>query len=387
MTVSYWQDAAAEQPPLQVDIAIIGAGIAGASTAWWLHHLDPSLSIAVVDRGAVASGASGRNAGFVTCGSVEHFSREADRHGEEAAIELWRMCQDNLDLLEEHIGGAGIACGLARRGTYSLAGSAHELNELRRSADRLADLGVRVEVLGADAVCAQLGATGFHGGVLYQDDGEVHPVALVRGILQASGAQVLPHHEVHRIESTREGVRLHTRLRQIEASVAILATNGYSPDLHPFFRDKIFPTRGQILVTEPVAPFLPAPCYANFVLDYFRQLPDGRMLIGGFRQLAKETEVGTADFVHPEIHAALEGFLRRHFPALAKARTAYRWSGTMGFSIDGLPLIGAIPGRSDLYCVAGFTAHGIGWGFKAGQLLARLLVHGDQPPHVSTRRF
>lgn len=387
MTVSYWQDRAAAAEPLVVDVAIVGAGIAGASTAWWLNRLAPELSIAVIDRGAVAAGASGRNAGFVTCGSVEHFSRECDRHGEATAIELWRMCQENLDLLETHVAAAGIECGLKRGGTYSLAGSAHELKELRRSADRLAGLGVRVTPIDADTICARLGASGFHGGVLYHDDGEVHPVALVNGILDASGATVLLHHEVHRIESTRDGVTLHTGLRRVDASIAVLATNGYSADLHPFFKDKIFPTRGQILVTEPVAPFLPAPCYANFVLDYFRQLADGSVLIGGFRQLAKETELGTADVVHPEIHAALEAFLRRHFPSLAHLKVAYRWSGTMGFSIDGLPLIGALPGRSDLYCVGGFTAHGIGWGFKAGQLMARLIMHGESPPHVSTRRF
>lgn len=387
MTVAYWQDRSAEHPPRTVDVAIIGAGIAGASTAWWLKRLAPELSVVIVDRGAIASGASGRNAGFVTCGSVEHFSRECDRHGEAAAIELWRMCQDNLNLLEAHIGAAGIECGLKRSGTYSLAGTPHELFELGRSADRLAKLGVNVQTLDADTVCRDLGATGFHGGVLYQDDGEVHPVALVRGIIADCGVEVLTHHEVHTIANTRDGVTLRTGLRDIHASVAVMATNGYSADLHPFFQDKIFPTRGQILVTEPVKPFLPAPCYANFVLDYFRQLADGRMLIGGFRQLAKVSEVGTADVVQPEIHAALEAFLRKHFPALADVKVAYRWSGTMGFSIDGLPLIGAIPGRSDLYCVAGFTAHGIGWGFKAGQLMARLLMKGETPPHVSTRRF
>lgn len=387
MTVAYWQDRSAEQPARTVDVAIIGAGIAGASTAWWLKRLAPELKVVIVDRGDIASGASGRNAGFVTCGSVEHFSRECDRHGEATALELWRMCQDNLSLLEEHIGAAGIECGLKRSGTYSLAGTPHELVELGRSAERLAKLGVRVKTLDADTVCRDLGATGFHGGVLYQDDGEVHPVALVRGIIANCGVEVLTHHEVHSIDNNREGVTLRTRLCDIHASVAVMATNGYSADLHPFFQDKIFPTRGQILVTEPVKPFLPAPCYANFVLDYFRQLADGRMLIGGFRQLAKETEVGTADVVQPEIHAALETFLRKHFPALADLKVAYRWSGTMGFSIDGLPLIGAIPGRSDLFCVAGFTAHGIGWGFKAGQLMARLLMKGETPPHVSTRRF
>ncbi|MCA9527221.1 MAG: FAD-binding oxidoreductase [Myxococcales bacterium] len=385
MTVSIWQDQSTETRPLSVDVAIIGAGIAGASTAWWLR--ESGLSVAVIDRGDVASGASGRNAGFVTCGSVEHFSRQAGAHGEQKAIDLWRMSQDNLALIEQHLIADGLECDFRRAGTWSLAGSEHELEELRKTAEHLQKLGVAVSVAGAEEVHGRLHAEGFFGGVLYHDDGEVHPAKLVRGILARSGAQVLTHHEVRGLEQRKDGMRVHTRLRTIDAGIVVLATNGYSADLHPWFADKIYPTRGQIIVTEPVAPFLPEPCYANFVLDYFRQLPDGRVLIGGFRQLAKETEVGTADVVQPAINAALEAFLRRHFPALAEARIDYRWSGTMGFSIDGLPLIGALPGRTDLYCVAGFTGHGIGWGFKAGQLLARLLMEGEAPPHVSTRRL
>ncbi|MCB9526636.1 MAG: FAD-binding oxidoreductase [Myxococcales bacterium] len=385
MTVSYWMDQSATEPPVEVDVCIIGAGIAGASTAYWLK--DAGLKVAVIDKGDVACGASGRNAGFVTCGSVEHFAREAKTRGEQVALDLWQMSQENLRLIETELVGKGLDCDFKRGGTYSLAGTAHELEVLGETATHLQARGVPVTVLSAEQVNRDIQATGFAGGVLYHDDGEVHPGKLVRGILERSGADFYPHHEVRRIEDHPAGPRIHTRLRTFHAGVVVFATNGWSGELNPWLGERIAPTRGQILVTDPVAPFLPAPCYANFVLDYFRQLPDGRLLIGGFRQLAKETEVGTADVLHPEIQANLEAFLKRHFPALAHARVAYRWAGTMGFSQDGMPIIGALPGRSDLYCVAGFTGHGIGWGFKAGQLLADLLLHGKTPPHVSTRRF
>jgi gamma-glutamylputrescine oxidase len=385
MTVSYWMDQAAGAST-EVDVLIIGAGIAGSATAYWLK--DAGLRVAVVDRGDVATGASGRNAGFVTCGSVEHFAREAQTRGEDVALDLWRYSQDNLALMESELVAQGLDCDFRRGGTYSLAGTEHELKVLAESAAELARHGVSVDVLDAAQISRDLSATGFAGGVLYHDDGEVHPGKLVRGMLERSGAVVYPHHEVRRIEDKPGGgQRVHTRLRTFDAEVVVFATNGWSGELNDWLGARIEPTRGQILVTEPVAPFLPAPCYANFVLDYFRQLPDGRLLIGGFRQLAKDRELGTADVLNDEIQGALEAFLRRHFAPLAKARIEYRWSGTMGFSLDGMPIIGALPGRSDLYCVAGFTGHGIGWGFKAGQLLARLLLDGEAPKHVSTRRF
>jgi gamma-glutamylputrescine oxidase len=385
MTVPYWQDQSPEHTAVTADVVVVGAGISGASVAWWLK--ESGLDVAVVDRGDVCAGASGRNAGFVTCGSVEHFSRQVRTHGEAMALGLWRLSQDNLDLIEQHLVGDGLACDFRRRGTYSLAGGDHELRELAQTAEQLVGHGVRVEMVDEAHVAEHLGARHFPGGALYLDDGEVHPVKLVRGILDRSGARVFTHHEVHRIAETKDGVTVHTHRRTFHAGALVLATNGYSADLHPWFADKIYPTRGQIMVTAPVAPFLAAPCYANFVLDYFRQLADGRVLIGGFRQLAKDTEVGTADVVHPDIQRALEDFLRHHFPALAATPIEYRWSGTMGFSADSLPIIGALPGRTSLYLLGGYTGHGIGWGFKAGQLLANLILRGEQPPWVSARRF
>lgn len=387
MSVSYWQDAGLDLPESEVDIAIIGAGIAGTSTAFWLR--DSGMSLAVVDRGDVGAGATGRNAGFVTCGSVEHHHRMVVKHGREAALALWRIGQDNIDLIESALVADGLECDFARRGAYSLAGTEHEMEELARSAELLNADGVPVEMIGAEEASTRLGCTGFPGGAFYPQDGEVHPVKLARGILERSGATLYPHHEVFRIESLSDGsVRVHTAQRRLRASAVVLATNGYSHLLDPWFTERIYPTRGQILVTAP-APrhFMSAPCYCNFVLDYFRQLPDRRVLIGGFRQLDKEREVGVADEPNPVIHEALEAFLARHFPDLAAAPVEYRWAGTMGFSVDGLPLIGALPGRPQIYFVGGFTAHGIGMGFKAGQMMARLITEGEDPGPLSARRL
>jgi glycine/D-amino acid oxidase-like deaminating enzyme len=385
MSVAYWQDESNTTSTHVCDVVVIGAGITGASVAWWFR--DSGLSVAVVDRGDVCAGASGRNAGFVTCGSVEHFSRQVASHGLDKALALWRLGQENIALLEEKIVGSGVDCDFARNGTWSLAGSAHELSELRESSRLMREHGIRVEMADADEVRRDLGARHFEGGALYLDDGEVHPAKLVRGILERSGASVFPHHEVREILQQGDAVRVLTQRRTFSAAIAILATNGYSAQLDPWFADKIYPTRGQIIVTDPVAKFLPQPCYANFVLDYFRQLPDGRVLIGGFRQLARETEVGTSDEPNPLIHEALERFLRHHFEALADVRIDYRWAGTMGFSADGLPMIGALPTKPSVYLLGGYTAHGLGFGFVAAKLLSELVLEGKSPPHLSARRF
>lgn len=385
MTVAYWQDDLRPDPVL-VDVLIIGAGISGASVAWWLK--DAGLSVAVVDRGDVCAGASGRNAGFITCGSVEHFSRQVATHGEKTALDLWNLSADNLALIEKHLIADGLECDYARRGTYSLAGGDHEMTVLAETAAQLTRHKINVEVVDVAHVEKHLGARDFAGGVIYKDDGEVHPRKLVESIAAHCGATFYPHHEVRAIEvEDDDTVVIRTHRRAFRAPFVVMATNGYSSLLHPWFEDKIYPTRGQILVTEPVAPMMAAPCYCNFVLDYFRQLADGRVLIGGFRQLAREAEVGVADVPHPEIQQALEAFLHQHFEALRGKKVEYRWAGIMGFSADGLPLIGALPQHPQIYVVGGFTGHGIGMAVRAAQMLAGVMLHGESAGPLSARRL
>jgi gamma-glutamylputrescine oxidase len=387
MSVPYWLDDSADGALVEADIIVVGGGISGFSTAYWLR--EAGMKVVVVDKGGLGAGATGRNAGFITCGSVEHYTRQVSRHGPGLARALWQLSQDNLRLIrEEIVEGRGVDCEFRQRGTYSLAGTEHELGELKDAAALMASSGIPVTVVDEDHIRRALGARDFFGGVLYHDDGEVHPVKLTRAIAEASGATFYPHHEVYNIEVGRdEVVTLHTDKRKFRAPFVVLATNGYSPLLHDWFIDKIYPTRGQILVTDPVAPLMAAPCYCNFVLDYFRQLSDGRVLIGGFRQLAREAEVGVADVPNPEIQVALEAFLHKHFEALRGVRIAYRWAGVMGFSADGLPLIGALPQHPQIYVVGGYTGHGIGMAFRAAQMLAGVMLRGESAGPLSARRL
>ncbi|MGZ5280548.1 MAG: NAD(P)/FAD-dependent oxidoreductase, partial [Pseudobdellovibrionaceae bacterium] len=103
MSTSYWLDRSFQTTKQNFDVVIVGAGITGLSTAYWLEKEDPSLKVAIVEKHRVAFGASGRNAGFVTCGSVEHFNRMISKHGLNQALEIWKFSETNLMLLEQEI--------------------------------------------------------------------------------------------------------------------------------------------------------------------------------------------------------------------------------------------------------------------------------------------
>lgn len=390
MSISYWLDQSNHRVKTK-DVVIIGAGIAGLSTAYWIQKEDPTLEIAIVDKGEIGTGATGRNAGFITCGSVEHFNRLVGKHGPKEAGEIWAYSEKNLSLLkQEIIQDQESKLLFEERGSFSLASTDSEIYELKESAEIMKTMGINVEVLDEAQVIKRLGAQKFVGGIKYCGDASVHPLFLLKEIQSRLGSsvEILENHEVFSVESINGNKLVKTNKVYLEAPMIIYATNGYSALMHSFFQDKIFPTRGQILATEAVPRFMEGPCYANFVLDYFRQLPTGQMIIGGFRQLQKDAEKGYSDEASDVIQNALEEFLHLHIPNVRSAKITHRWSGIMGFSVDGQPLIGSLPSDNQSFFVGGFTGHGLGLAFHSAKILTdSLFGHAPIPKFVSAKRF
>jgi gamma-glutamylputrescine oxidase len=389
MSTSFWLDRTKDTPKQTFDVIVVGAGITGLSTAYWLEKEDPSLKVAVIEKNRVAFGASGRNAGFITCGSVEHFNRMISKHGLEQAVEIWKFSETNLRLLEEEIiQGNGSKIQFEKKGAFSLAAQPNEFTELKKVSEIMTGLKIPNEILEGRDVEKRLGAVNFVGGIKYVDDASTDPVALLNLLRAKIKAPIYESVEAYRIDTTSEGTKvLKTDKGDFETSMVVLALNGYSANLHPWFRDKIYPTRGQCLMMEPVERFMEGPCYANFYLDYFRQAPSGELLIGGFRQIEKETEVGYSDHVTDLVQNSLHHFVVTYLPKLANAKVTHRWGGVMGFSKDGEPMVGSIPDDPSIFFAGGYTGHGIGLAFNTAKTLVDSIFGREIPSWISARRF
>lgn len=349
------------------DVVVVGGGVTGAATAYWLRRLDPTLRVTLLEAETLAFGASGRNAGFLLLGTHVDYASAVAAVGRERAWRLWRFTEDNADQVSELGGG----CDLALTGSVLAAGSPEEAARLRASERMLAEDGVSasfVEGTGGDAAS---GGRGFHGALVIPRGGALHPVKLVRLLAATSGATVVEGWRVERLDAVAGGVRLEGDAGALEAPRVILCLNADLPRLVPDLAGAVRPVRAQMLATAPVAPVLDRPVYSHEGFYYIRQRPDGRVLVGGARHRHEAEEEGAADGTTAALQADLEAYLHRHFPAVGTPAVERRWSGLMGFSPSGLPVVGAVPGLPAALYACGFTGHGMALGVRMGLLLTR----------------
>ncbi len=370
-TYSPWQQ---PLPPASCDVAVVGGGIMGAATAFWLHRLDPSLRIVLVEAETLAHGASGRNAGFLLLGTHTDYASAVHTYGRDAARRLWHFTADNARLTREQDADA---FDLALTGSVIAAGSEEEAERLQESAVLLAEDGVEAAYLRAEAANARMHAEGFAGALAVPDGGTLHPAKLVHYLAARSGATTLEGWPVTALESGPSGIRLTSERGALDAERVVLTLNAFLPRLVPEVARFVRPVRAQMLATAPVAPLLDVPVYSHEGFFYLRQLADGRLYLGGARHLHADEEVGYDDATTEGLQANLEAYLRTHFPAAGTPTVERRWSGTMGFSPDGLPVVGPMRDVSGAIWAAGFTGHGMGFGLRFGLLLARLVLGRD----------
>jgi glycine/D-amino acid oxidase-like deaminating enzyme len=359
------------------DVAVVGGGIVGCATAYWLQRREPSLRVAVVEAGSLGQGASGRNAGFVLLGTHQDYLGAIRAYGERTAYRLWQFTRENRRLIAELDGDA---FGWREQGSLTVAGDEDEDDRLRRALPYMRAAGIPAVYLGPNETMDRLHARGLHGSLYCTTGAAVDPLRLVRHLAAQSEADLLTHHRVRRVTPGNAGVVLDTPRLRIRADRAVLALGAYLPQIVPSLTRFVRPVRAQMLATRPAAEtHLSAPVYSHNGYFYTRQLSDGTILAGGGRHRHRETEVGYEDATTPAVQADIERYLHTHFPWTTRLGVESRWSGTMGFSPDHRPVVGTLPDCRDCYFATGFTGHGMGFGARMGRLLADCLCDEARP--------
>lgn len=375
MSVSYWQDAG-DVTPRDVDTVVIGAGIIGSYIA--LQLAERGRPPIVIDGRHAAGGATGRNAGMLLTGLAEPYHVAVELYGRERARTLWGRSCRNQEIMVGLAQRFGIY--VERCGSFTLATNQEEEEAITRSATLLKEDGFAGTFYDHDPL-----KRGFRCALFTPGDGVTHPAQLVAAMLKASGVELIENREIYALLSEDDGVLVRGRGLALRAQRVFLATNAFTAQLEPSFSELITPQRNQVLLTAPNGPVLQYACYANSGYEYFRQLPDGRFLLGGCRNCALEAEQTSADCITPEIQAQLEDRLARYFPDVT-APIERRWAGTMAFTPDGLPLVGRLRRDERIGYAVGFNGHGMGLGVVVADELLELF-DGAEPGFFSTTRF
>ncbi len=370
-----------------VDVAIVGGGLTGLWTAWYLLQHDPSIRLMVVERATVGFGASGRNGGWCSALVPMGLGGIARRHGDAAATRMQRAMHATVDEVVDFVRAHADREIAHRGGTIDLARSEpqrlrlhHHLDEYRRFGFGDADYRW-LEAGEARDVCA---ATDVAGGVRTPHCAAVHPLRLTHAVaraVQSAGGVIRERTAVERIEPRR----VITERGVVTADVIVRATEGYTSQF-PGERRTSLPIYSLMIATEP----LPDDVWSQIGLTDRPTFADGRhMIIYGQRTADHRFAFGGrgapyhfGSAIRPEfdtddrIRALLESSLRSIFPAIGDAAVTHHWGGVLAAPRDWTCSV-RFDRSSGLASAGGYVGDGVSTTNLAGRTLAALITGSD----------
>jgi gamma-glutamylputrescine oxidase len=341
------------------DVVVVGGGITGCSCA--LTLAETGLRVRLHEAREIAGGASGRNGGFALRGGAATYDRALAAMGRGPARRLWELSERALTRMEELAGDA-----FHRTGSLRLAVDEAERDALAAELEALRADGFSVEWV--DRLPPGLDRL-YSAAILHPPDGAMFPARLVRRLAARAvetGVEVVEGQAVE--------------LSELAAPQIVIAVDGLTADVLPELRHVVRPIRGQMLATAPLPERLfNRPHYARYGYDYWLQLPDGRLVVGGRRDASLDTESTSAEETTVLVQARLDCLVEQLVGSLPPV--THRWAGIWGETPDLLPLAGRVPGRDGVWVAGGYSGHGNVLGFACGELVARAIL-GEAPAEL-----
>jgi glycine/D-amino acid oxidase-like deaminating enzyme len=380
----WWADAppeaAADRPlPGRVDVAVIGGGYCGLSAALSLARA--GVRVAVLEAGALGEGASSRNGGMVGGAVKLDWSHLEHRFGAARAAALRDGARASFEHLEDLIAREGLDADYQRSGRLLLACNPAQFRALQRKVGALGAQAGTVRVVPRARQGEEIGSDFYHGGVVVEEAGGLHPAKLHRALCEAAqtaGAELHGRAQVLRLERNGSGLALHTARGRVRADQVLIATNGYTGALVPALRRRIVPVASYIIATETMPPELAARLSprrrmfvdGNRLLSYFRLSPDGRRVLFGGRLHLRNVDERTAAY-------GLYRRMVRVWPELGAFRIAHAWKGWLGFTFDRLPHMGVHDGA---HFAMGCNGSGVAMATYLGHQCALKIVARQNRP-------
>jgi len=356
-----WENPAPLAGAVRADVCVVGLGGSGLAAVG--AALEAGASVVGIDAGPIAGGAAGRNGGFLLAGGALFHHAAVEAWGEERAVGIYEESLAEIDRLTEELGPI-----VRRVGSLRIPASENEAADCAR---QLAAL----ERHGFPARPAD-GPTGA--GVFIPGDGSVQPLERCRLLTRralAQGARL--HCDTPALELAGDAVR--TPAGRIACRAVVVCVDGQLERLLPELEGQARSTRLQMLATAPIEPgTIPCPVYDNWGYEYWQQLPDGTVALGGGRGAHGDREWGQPAEAGAQVQALLDRLLRER--AGVEAAVTHRWAGVIAYTPDRLPVFAEV--RPGVIVVGAHSGHGNVLGSAAGRA-AMAIALGRPAPRLA----
>jgi glycine/D-amino acid oxidase-like deaminating enzyme len=376
-----WEITAPPAPPtpplggeVRVDVAIIGCGYTGLSTA--LHLAEAGAKVVALEAVEIGFGGAGRNVGLVNAGMWLAPDDVATRLGPDYGERLLKLLGDGPSEVEALVNKHGLACEFVHNGTLHCAIGASGLAKIEERCAQWSARGAPVKILNREETTRRIGVDIYAGSLLDVRAGTIQPLAYARGLARvalAAGAVIHTQSALRSAEQAGKSWRLKTDSGTVTADWIVVATDAYA-DGAPWPQGK----REQIRVpyfnfaTRPLSDELAASilpgreaCWdTRMIMNSFRFDQAGRLIFGS---------IGALRLAGLEVHRAwAKRALKKTFPQIGEVAFEAQWYGMMGMTSNALPRFHRLAPNVVTFC--GYNGRGIGTGTVFGRLLAELVL-------------
>ena len=310
-----------------------------------------------IDAARVAGGAAGRNGGFLLAGAMDFYHDAVNLHGQRRAFAIYQRTLHELARMKAQTPGA-----VRLDGSLRIADDAEEQDDCR----------AQLEVMRQDGLEAEWYEGPEGTGLRIQSDGVFHPVQRCRHLAEAAvsrGAQLYE----GTVALDIDGTRVVTPDAVVQCRAVIVAVDGRLDQVLPELAGRVRSARLQMLATAPTdevqSPFA---VYSRYGYEYWQQLSDGSVVLGGMRDRGGESEWTDRDEPAEPVQSMLESHLRVRMGV--HAPVTHRWAGVVGYTESGLPVFEEV--RPAVWAIGGYSGTGNVVGSICGRAVAELLATG-----------
>lgn len=366
----------------KADIAIVGGGFTGLSSAYNLRRRFPDKKIVVLEGACCGYGASGRNGGFAGAG-IPGLMRYTEKMGPELGRKAYDASFYGLDQIKEVIAEHGVECEFEENGMLQTAISEEHAKHLEEEYETYKSMGFDVSLIQGEELKAEIKSPRYVAGMKFPHGAILNPAKLAREmkrIVEGMGVEVRERTRVMRITPGKTH-RIETELGEISAPALVLGLNGYSHKLG-FFRNRVIPLCSYVIATEPLSEAQwesigwrnrQGLSDQRVLFTYQRPTLDGRIVIGGADYPYYANDALSSGNNKPVVERLTKD-LRKTFPQLEGLQMEYAWGGTMGFTMDFVPSVGIMGEHNNIYYGVAYNGHGVVFGQTAGRIIAELMA-------------